>query len=212
MLFRSHRLSYNDMYPCLLVNHAAIEKYQSIICADSCVAGYKAPDSTALAETLASIGGDSVFVDDVVGSQNEGIMMYEMLHLFIALFSGIMMLIAVANVFNTLTNSVILRTREFAVLKSVGMDAKAFRKMLICECSSYALKGLILGMGLSIIASYGMYYAMKLSFAGLEFSMPWMHLAIAILGVFAVLALSVRYALIKSKSSNIVEALRIDAI
>ena len=208
----AHRFSYNDVYPCLIVNHAAIKQYQNIICADSCVAGYTAPDSTALAESLTSIGGDSVYVDDVVGNQNEGIMMFEMLHLFIALFSGIMMLIAVANVFNTLTNSVILRTREFAVLKSVGMDAKAFRKMLICECSSYALKGLILGIGLSVIASYGMFYAMEMSFAGLEFSMPWMHLVIAILGVFAVLALSVRYALVKSKSSNIVEALRIDAL
>ena len=208
----AHRFSYNDVYPCLVVNHAAIEQYQNIISADSCVAGYTTSDSTALAERLSSIGGDCVFVDDVVGSQNEGIMMFEMLHLFIALFSGIMMLIAVANVFNTLTNSVILRTREFAVLRSIGMDAKTFRKMLIYECSSYALKGLTIGLVLSFLASWGLYKAMELSFAGLEYTIPWTHIVLAIVGVIGVLALSVVYALRKTKSSNIVESLRVDAI
>ena len=45
----------------------------------------------------------------------------ETVQLFINCFILITGAIAVANVFNTLTNSIILRRREFAMLKSIGM-------------------------------------------------------------------------------------------
>ena len=73
---------------------------------------------------------------------------------FIYCFAVITGLIAVANVFNTLANALILRRREFAMLKSIGMGNRAFRHMIAYECASYALRGFIIGFVVAALASF----------------------------------------------------------
>ena len=131
--------------------------------------------------------------------------------LLVTIFSVVCLLIAVANVFNTLSTSIILRTREFAVLQSVGLGPRGFRRMLVAECASYALRGL----GIGLVFSVGvvvLFWAALRSAVGVSFELPWGYVAGAIAGVVAVLGLSVAYALRRSHALNIVEALRADAI
>ena len=45
---------------------------------------------------------------------------------FLVCFAAILALIAVANVFNTIVSGMMLRTREFAALRSAGMEVHAF--------------------------------------------------------------------------------------
>ena len=138
--------------------------------------------------------------------------MAALVQLFVLLFSAITMLIALANVFNTLTNSIILRTREFAVLKSAGMGMRAFGAMIVYECASYAWRGLaaglVLGMGVSVL----MWRAMEISFLGISVAVPWAYIGIAVVGAACVLGLSCLYALRRSHAQNVVEALRQDAL
>lgn len=138
--------------------------------------------------------------------------MYETIQLFINCFIAITTAIAVANVFNTLANSIILRRREFAMLKSIGMGNRAFWRMIALECASYALRGLIIGLGLGAGVTFMVFQAMSLSFAGLDFEMPlgWVLGAIGL--VVGVLALSTLYALRKSSAGSIVQTLREDAV
>lgn len=138
--------------------------------------------------------------------------MYETIQLFINCFITITTAIAVANVFNTLTNSIILRRREFAMLKSIGMGNRAFWRMIALECASYALRGLIIGLVLGAGVTFMVFQAMSLSFAGLDFEMPlgWVLGAIGL--VVGVLALSTLYALRKSSAGSIVQTLREDAV
>lgn len=138
--------------------------------------------------------------------------MYETIQLFINCFIAITTAIAVANVFNTLTNSIILRRREFAMLKSIGMGNRAFWRMIALECASYALRGLIIGLVLGATVTFMVFQAMSLSFAGLDFEMPlgWVLGAIGL--VVGVLALSTLYALRKSSAGSIVQTLREDAV
>lgn len=138
--------------------------------------------------------------------------MYETIQLFINCFIAITTAIAVANVFNTLTNSIILRRREFAMLKSIGMGNRAFWRMIALECASYALRGLIIGLVLGAGVTFMVFQAMSLSFAGLDFEMPlgWVLGAIGL--VVGVLALSTLYALRKSSAGSIVQTLREDAV
>lgn len=132
--------------------------------------------------------------------------------LLVTIFSVICLLIAIANVFNTLSTSIILRTKEFAVLESVGMGPRDFRRMLVAECASYAARGLAMGL----IVSTGVVWAFWMFFTrmaeGLPFVLPWGHVAAACAGVVGVLAVSVAYALRRSHALNIVEALRAEAI
>lgn len=131
---------------------------------------------------------------------------------FIYCFAIITGLIAVTNVFNTLANALMLRRREFAMLKSVGMGNRAFRRMIAYECASYALRGFAIGFVLALLASYGFYQAMMLSYSTYEFQLPVVQIAVSLAVVLAVIVVSVVYALRKSQSENIVEALRADAI
>ena len=136
----------------------------------------------------------------------------ETVQLFINCFILITGAIAVANVFNTLTNSIILRRREFAMLKSIGMGQRAFWRMIALECFSYAWRGLAIGLALGAVITFFIYQAMMMSFEGLSFVVPFGWVIAAVGVVIAVLAVSTAYALRKSSSGSIVQTLREDAI
>lgn len=127
---------------------------------------------------------------------------------FIYCFAAITGLIAVANVFNTLANALILRRREFAMLKSIGMGNRAFRRMIAYECASYALRGFIIGFAVAALASFGLYQSMMLSYTTYEFSLPWLQVGIAVVVVAAVILASVAYALRRTNAASVVDALR----
>ena len=127
---------------------------------------------------------------------------------FIYCFAVITGLIAVANVFNTLANALILRRREFAMLKSIGMGNHAFRRMIAYECASYALRGFVIGFVLAVFASFGLYQSMALSYSTYEFQLPWLQIGISAAIVLVVILVSVAYALARTRAASVVEALR----
>ena len=164
-------------------------------------------------EALARDLGDVVVnVSDIENAARQNRLIAQAFQLFVLCFSVITTLIAVANVFNTLANGIILRTREFAALRSIGMGNRAFARMLAYECASYALRGLGIGLAAAVAVTFALFAATSMAFAGLEFTLPWDYVALAVAIVAVVLALSVAYALRRSHASNIVEALRSDAI
>lgn len=131
---------------------------------------------------------------------------------FIYCFTVICGLIAVANVFNTLTTSLILRRREFAVLKSIGMGDAAFRRMIAYECASYALRGFAGGFVLALIVHALLYRTMIDAFTTFSFALPWLQVGTAAGIVLIVILVSVVYALHRCRAASVVEALRDDAI
>ena len=139
-------------------------------------------------------------------------MMSETVQTFIYCFTAICGLIAVANVFNTLTNSLILRRHEFAVLRSIGMGARSFRRMIAYECASYALRGLVLGIVLAGAVDLAIAAAMSSSFTTFTPVVPWANLLAAAALVIVVILISVAYALQVNRASSIVDALREEAI
>lgn len=179
-------------------------------------ATFQADDHESAVEQLRELAdgyaGLTVNVVDLVVSAESTRLAFQTIQVFILCFTVIMALIAVANVFNTLTNSIILRMREFAVLKSVGMGDRAFARMLVCECASYALRGLVIGLVLAIAVAWLLYQALGIAFEGVGFSLPWAYIGAAVALVLVVLAISVAFALSKSHSANVVEALRADAV
>lgn len=176
----------------------------------------QADDHAAVAEAIQAMLDDypdlTVNVSDLEVQAQSTRLAAQTIQVFILCFTVIMALIAVANVFNTLTNSIILRTHEFAVLKSVGMGERSFARMLVCECASYALRGLLAGLALAILVAWGLYQALGVAFAGVSFALPWAYIGAAVALVLVVLAVSVIFALRRSHAANVVEALRADAV
>ena len=150
--------------------------------------------------------GYSVFnVDDQVKSQTD---MVTVVNTLSYSFAIILALVAVANVFNTLVSSLLLRQREFAVLQSVGMSRAGVRRMVMWECVRFGARGLICGMAVSFVVALLLHRAMELSFRGLGFTMPWASVAIAFAVCILVTLLACAYGLKHAKTDNVVEALR----
>ena len=103
-----------------------------------------------------------------------------------------------------------LRKREFAILRSIGIDNKMFRKMIVRECASYAIRGLALGLILAVGAISGLLFIAGGVLVDARFALPPAWIALAALVVLFVLAASTAYALRKSNANNVVESLRED--
>ena len=122
---------------------------------------------------------------------------------FIVLIS----LIAAANVFNTISTNISLRRREFAMLKSVGMAQKGFRRMMNYECLLYGSKALLLGLPVSCGITYLIYRAVTTAYET-SFHLPWAAIGIAVLSVFLVVFATMMYAMRKVKKDNPIDALK----
>lgn len=122
---------------------------------------------------------------------------------FIVLIS----LIAAANVFNTISTNVSLRRRDFAMLKSVGLTAKGFNKMMNYECLLYGTKALLYGLPVALILSY-LIWTVASSGYGIGFIVPWTAICIAVLSVFLVVFATMMYSMSKIKKENPIDALK----
>lgn len=122
-------------------------------------------------------------------------------------FITLISLIAAANVFNTISTNIILRKREFAMLKSIGLSPDGFQKMMNFECLLYGFKGLLYGLPVSVFITWLIHRAIS---DGLEmkFFIPWYSLVIAVGSVFLVVFSTMLYSTHKIKRENIMDTLK----
>ena len=172
---------------------------------------FEAEDHAAVAksvqECMRQTGYDH-YVYDATANQEQSELALTVVETFSLSFAIILALIAVTNVFNTLVNGLVLRRREFAMLKSVGMDDRAFNRMIAWECVRYGVRGLVGGLAVSVLVSFLLYNALGESVSGLSFVLPWKSMGAAVLAVVLVTLASTAYGLHRARANNIVEALR----
>ncbi len=116
-------------------------------------------------------------------------------------------LIAMANVFNTVSTNVMLRRREFAMLRSIGLGERGFRKMMNYECIIYGCKGLLWGLPAAVALTY-VIYRITGNIVERGFYIPWYSVAIAVGSVFAVVFATMLYATNAIRRDNPIDALR----
>ena len=131
-------------------------------------------------------------------------------NVFTYVFVIMISLIAVANVFNTISTNMKLRRRELAMLRSVGMSDRDFQKMMNFECIFYGMRTLLFGLPIASVCSWLIYQGMRAGGAEIGFLFPWGSIAISVLGVFLIVFITMLYAVSKIKKENIIDALRDD--
>lgn len=122
-------------------------------------------------------------------------------------FVVLMSLIGVANVFNTVSTNLYLRRREFAMLRSIGMTQKGFRKMMGCECLMYGLRSIVYGIVLSAGTSWLVYRSMQIG-VEISYELPWVYWLISVIAVFAVVGVTMIYTMKKMGKDNVIEVLK----
>ena len=170
--------------------------------------GGKSVDEDKLVEAVGTAGLDTSYTVAVAELLRNNNAVAYTVQVFLYCFTAICALIAVANVFNTISSGLALRTREFAVLRSVGLGQGGFRRMIALECADHAVRGLAYGLALALLVDYGLYQVMDISFEGFGIALPWGHIALSVALIVAVLAASTVYALRKSHAMNLVDSLR----
>lgn len=119
--------------------------------------------------------------------------------------------ICIANIFNTISTGIALRKREFAMLKSVGMTAKSFNKMINYESLFYGIKALSYGLPISFVAMYLIHKTLMIKFS-FGFEVPWLSVLIAIVAVFVIVGSAMIYSSKKVKKENIIDVLKQEII
>ena len=131
--------------------------------------------------------------------------------IFLYGFIGVITLIGITNIFNTITTNMNLRKKEFAMLKSIGMTKKEFNRMIRLESIFYGVKSLIIGIPIGLVLSYGMYNVFKNSME-MEYVLPYKAIAVAVIFVAIVIGIIMRYSMSKINKQNIIETIRNDNI
>lgn len=131
--------------------------------------------------------------------------------IFLYGFIGVITLIGITNIFNTITTNMNLRKKEFAMLKSVGMTKKEFNRMIRLESIFYGVKSLVISIPIGIILSYGIYNIFKNSME-MEYILPYKAIGVSIIFVAVVIGIIMRYSISKINKQNIIETIRNDNI
>ncbi|MFP7296793.1 FtsX-like permease family protein [Neobacillus niacini] len=122
-------------------------------------------------------------------------------------FITLISLISIANIFNTISTSISLRKREFAMLRSVGMTPKGFNKMIQYESIFYGVKALTYGLPISLLVMFGIHRSTGFTFE-YGFQLPWLSIVFVIIVIFLIVGSAMLYSISKIKNENIIESLK----
>lgn len=116
-------------------------------------------------------------------------------------------LIAMTNVFNTVSMNIFMRRRELAMFKSVGMTKKGFYKMMNYECIICGIRGLAIGIPAAVAVTFLIYGVITNGYIT-EFYIPWYSIAISVFSVFAVVFGAMIYSMSRLRRENTMDVLR----
>jgi putative ABC transport system permease protein len=161
----------------------------------------------AMKTKLNDAGMDATRLHDSAADEESVRMLVKVVNVFSYGFIILISLIAVANVFNTISTNVSLRRREFAMLRSIGLGNNGFRRMMNYECIIYGVKGLVWGLPAAIGMTWVIWRITNQAFES-SFYVPWYSIAIAVGSVFLVVFVTMLYAMDKIKKDNTIDALK----
>lgn len=174
-------------------------------------------DHTSLTNRIESMSGTgdsesyiSIFDYEEIVRQFNAIML--IVGIFVYGFIGVISLIGLTNIFNTISTNMQLRSKEFASLKSIGMTKKEFNRMIRLESLMYGIKSLIIGIPLGVLGVFAIFSAFSNGNVPMSFVFPWKAILISIAAVFIVVWLIMKYSISKVNKQNIIETIRNDNI
>lgn len=128
---------------------------------------------------------------------------------FIYGFITLISIISVLNIINTISNSMNERRREFAMLRSVGMTPKSFKRMIYFEAGRYGAKALLFSFPIGVLIHFAMYKSLSgsMDFGFTVHPIPYV---LSVLAVFIIIGISLLYSIDKIRDDNIIETLKTD--
>lgn len=122
-------------------------------------------------------------------------------------FVVVVSLIGSVNIINTLTTNLILRRREFAALKCIGLTQKGLKKIVTLEGMLYGIVGSLYGSVIGTLLSYAIYNGIN-DVREQSYKLPVDSIAIAVAGAMIIGYISVQAPLRRMKKDNLIDVVR----
>lgn len=158
-------------------------------------------------KVIAENGGNLGRLQNIAENRNSERMIVTIVNVFSYGFIILISLIALANVFNTISTSIMLRRREFAMLKSIGLSERGFGKMMNFECIIYGIRSLIFGLPVAVLVTF-LIWKITANAMEMDFYLPWKGVVIAVASVFIVVFATMIYATSRIRKDNPIDALK----
>lgn len=123
-------------------------------------------------------------------------------------FIALVTFIGITSIFNTIVTSLALRKKEFAMLRSVGLSPKGFRKILFLESLFFVAKAYLAALLVSFLLIVILHSAFNFSMYIESVLIPWEAILIALLFSFLIVFITTMYATRKVRKENILESIR----
>jgi putative ABC transport system permease protein len=111
-----------------------------------------------LRKQIESQGFQTTSPIDTLGQINQ---IFKFFTLILASFGAIGMIVAVLGMFNTLTISLLERTKEIGLMMALGARTRDMRRLFIFEAVLLSMAGSIIGIGLAVLGGVGINVAMN---------------------------------------------------
>ncbi len=134
-----------------------------------------------------------------------------LINIFIYSFIGIITLVGIINMYNTINSSLETKKREIVRLVTIGMEEKQINKMIFLENAICCVLALILGIAIGLLTSYVLYF-LNIDFTWYAFEIPWVSVIVSTLGIAIIAIMSTLYLKKKIFVNDLMEVLRKEEI
>ena len=128
---------------------------------------------------------------------------------FIYGFLIIIALITVFNIFNSMNASVASRTKQYGIMRSIGMGANQLYKMIAAEAFTYAILGCVIGCVLGLPLNRAMFQFLIADKWGIEWTIPISSLLLIVLLCLISAAIAIRRPMKQISKMAIVDTIKL---
>lgn len=143
------------------------------------------------------------FEEDSKENRNKAIA----INIFLYGFVAVITLIGCLNIINTISTNLILRKRELAMIRAVGMDRGKMSKMVCIEGIYYGVIASIYGGIIGTVLSYELFKIMQ-NLRDFQWAFPIKEILTAVIGAIIISLVSTYIPLRKINKENIIENIR----
>ena len=161
--------------------------------------------SALMQDVLEALFGEGVtFTDALIQAQQQRGLYYAFATLVYG-FLSIIVAITIFHIMNTISMGVSARTRQYGVMRAIGMSNQQLTRMISAEAASYAISGVILGCIFGLLFHWFLYSSLITRTFGNPWGVPWLELCLIIGVILATTALAVRGPARRLHAMSIVE-------
>lgn len=148
-------------------------------------------DEEDVAEVEALFGEGVTFTDTLIKAQQQRGLYYAFATLVYG-FLSIIVAITIFHIMNTISMGVSARTRQYGVMRAIGMSNQQLTRMISAEAASYAISGVIVGCVFGLLFHWFLYSSLITRTFGNPWGVPWLELCLIVGVILATTALAVR--------------------